>query len=332
MMVRKTLATLLGALFVLMGVTATESANAGDEITIGTLAPQRSPWGKVFSVWAKAVEKKSDGKLTMRWYYNGAQGDEGAMVDKMKSGQLDGAAVTSVGLNKIHRDFLALQLPGLCSTWKCVDRVRDGVRSDLQAKAKGEGFILLGDGDVGLAHTFSKGKAIKSPEDLKGMKVYQWDQDPVAPIIASVIGYTGVKSSVPALLPGLSSGQINTATVPALAATQLQWSNHFDHVNDGVAAGVIGGLIISKKRLDALPGDSRELLTKTGKKAGEMLTERIRDEDKKAYELVSGKMTVVKLNASEEARWASVFKKIRTQLGQGTFSRAYVDKLEGLAK
>jgi TRAP-type C4-dicarboxylate transport system substrate-binding protein len=332
MYVRRTLATILGALFAIAGVTATSDASAKNEITIGTLAPKKSPWGKVFNAWAKAIKKKSNGELKLRWYYNGAQGDEGAMIDKMKSGQLDGAAVTSVGLNKINRNFLALQLPGLCRTWKCVDRVRDGVGMQLYKDSLEKGFVLLGKGDVGLARTFSKGKPIRTPSDLKAMKVYQWDQDPVAPTIASIIGYTGVKSSVPALLPALSSGRINVATVPPLAATQLQWANHFDHVSDGVAAGVIGGLIVAKSAVDGLPADSKKLLINTGEKAGIMLTKRIRKEDAKAYKLVQKRMTVVKLSAGEEAAWKEVFRKIRKQLGQGTFSPEYVTKLEGLAR
>jgi len=332
MSVRTTLATVLGAVFLLAGITATSHANAADEIGIGTLAPKRSPWGKVFTVWGKAVAKRSGDKLKLRWYFNGAQGDEGAMVKKMMAGQLDGAAVTSVGLSKIHKDFLALQMPGLCVDWACVDRVRDGVLDELKAKSESKGFVLLGKGDVGLARTFSSNKAITSPKDLKSAKVYQWSEDPVAPITASVIGYTGVMSSVPSLLPALSSGRIDVATVPALAATQLQWSNHFKFVNDAVAAGVIGGLVIRQATVEGLPADSKALLIKTGKKAGDMLTKRIRKEDEKAFALVKKRMKLVTLQPTDEARWRSVFKKVRRRLGQGTFSAQWVSQLEGLAR
>ncbi|MEZ4441100.1 MAG: TRAP transporter substrate-binding protein DctP [Polyangiaceae bacterium] len=331
MLVRTTLATVLGATLLLAGITTTAEASA-EEVTLGTLAPKNSPWGKVFSAWAKAVNKKTDGKLDLKFYWNGSQGDEKAMIDKMRAGQLDGGAVTSVGLAKIHKDFLGLQMPGLCTNWKCVDKVRNGVASDLQGKAEGAGFYLLGWGDVGLARTFSKGKAIKSPDDLKGMKVYGSESDPAAKVIGSVIGYTPVLKGVPALLPALSSGQVNVATVPALAATQLQWSSHFDHVTDDAAAGVIGGLVVRKKTIDGLPGDVKDTLKSTGKKAGEMLTDRIREEDAKAFKLVSGKMKVVTLSGDEKGKWKKVFAEIRTKLGQGEFSADYVKKLEGLAK
>src|SRR5262245_9119242 len=115
MMLRKSVATLGAfALFMtLVGTAAADEATADHVVSIGTLAPEESEWGKVFKAWSKAVLKKSDGKLGLKWYYNGGQGDEVEMVGKMRSQQLDGAAVTSVGLSEIHDDFLALQMPGL---------------------------------------------------------------------------------------------------------------------------------------------------------------------------------------------------------------------------
>ncbi len=331
MFLRKSLATLLGALMVLACLTAAGNASAGEVITLGSLAPKKSPWGKVFSAWAKAVKKKSDGALKLNWYFNGAQGDDKAMIAKIRAGQLDGAAVNSVGLSAIHKDILALQMPGLCTTWECLDKVRDATLPRFQANMNKEGFVFVGVGDVGLARTMSKGKGIKTPKDLKNMKVYAWQDDISYPTVTSVIGYTPVLSSVPGLLPALSSGRINVITVPCLAATQLQWWSHLDHINTQVAGIGIGGLVISKSRFDGLPGDLRELFAKTGKKAGKMLTKRIRKEDKKAYDLIKSRMTVVKMNPAQKARWKSIFKKIRKQLGQGTFPAELVNKLNTLA-
>lgn len=327
MLVRRTLATLLGALMLLAGLTTTGQASA-EELSVGTLAPKQSPWGKVFSAWSKAVDKKTSGKLKLKWYWNGSQGGEEAMIDKMRAGQLDAGAVTSTGLSKIDKNFSAMQMPGLCTDWGCVDKVRNGVIGELQSMANKQGFYLLGKGDVGLARTFSKGKAIKTPGDLKGMKVWGSAGDPMSSTLGSVLGYTPVKKDVPALLPAITAGQVNVATVPALAATQLQWASHFDHVSSTPAAGVIGGLVVRKAKLDGLPGDVKDVFKSTGDKAGQMLTERIRKEDEKAYKLVSKKMTVV---APDTSSFEGKFKEARRKLGQGTFSSAWVKKLEGLA-
>jgi TRAP-type C4-dicarboxylate transport system substrate-binding protein len=77
----------LGALAFVAGFGFAREARAADEtIKIGTLAPKSSPWGKVFETWIKAVTEKSGGKMEIQFFYNGQQGDEAAMVGKIKSG------------------------------------------------------------------------------------------------------------------------------------------------------------------------------------------------------------------------------------------------------
>ena len=97
-------------------VSAAGPLSADTEIKIGTLAPKSSPWGKVFQTWQDSIAEQNK-NMTLTFFWNGSQGDEAAMVDKMKTGsQLDGAAITAVGLSKIWRPILALQLPGIFKT------------------------------------------------------------------------------------------------------------------------------------------------------------------------------------------------------------------------
>ncbi len=103
----RTALALLGALAIFAGTQPSE-ASAAEVLKFGTLAPKQSIWGSVFQVWEKAVFKKSDEKLSLLFDYNGQQGDEGAMAGKIKAGQLDGAAVTAVGLSKFYKPVVAM--------------------------------------------------------------------------------------------------------------------------------------------------------------------------------------------------------------------------------
>jgi TRAP-type transport system periplasmic protein len=322
----------LGALAVLLSPALSGSASAAEVLKVGTLAPQESPWGQVFQVWAKAVKKKSDGKAELQFFYNGQQGDEGAMVGKMKAGQLDGAAVTAVGLSKIHQPVLALQMPGLATDWGTLDKIRTEMKSDLEKGIASGGFKILGWGDVGKAHVMSKGFAIRKPADFKGKKPYMWRDDTIQPVIYQVIGgVTPVPLNVPEVLPNLNSGAVNVINAPALAAEQLQWASRLDHVGDEVGGIAIGALVFTSKRIDALPGDLRTIVVETGEIAGKALTKRIRKEDDQAYERMKGKMKVVTLSGGEKAEWKKLFKEVRGRLGQGTFDPKLIKRLEGLA-
>ena len=142
-----------------LGFTRTASAD-GKELKLGTLAPKDSAWGKVFGAWAKACEEESSGAIKLTWFFNGSKGDEGAMVGKMRSKELDGAAITATGLAQIWPHIAALQLPGLFPTWAKLDAARDKVMPKWEKEFAGQGFIILGRGDVGIAHLMSRGAPV----------------------------------------------------------------------------------------------------------------------------------------------------------------------------
>lgn len=332
MMLRRAAIKLLGALTLLAGVGISAEASAGETLKLGTLAPKASPWGRVFETWAKAVKEKSGGALELQFFYNGSQGDEGSMVGKMKSGQLDGAAVTAVGLGKIYKPILALQMPGLFDDWAKLDAARDSMKGDFERGITDAGFALLGWGDVGAVHVMTKGFQIHGPEDVLGKKPYMWRDDPIQPILYQVIGkITPIPLGVPEVLPNLNTGVINMVTAPALAAEQLQWASKLDTITSDISALAIGALVFSSKKLDSLPADMKTILTDTGSFAANALTKKIRSEDAAAYKRMAGKMTVVTLTADEKAKWGGIFKQVRQRLAQGTFDPALVSKLEQLA-
>jgi TRAP-type C4-dicarboxylate transport system substrate-binding protein len=168
---------------------------------------------------------------------------------------------------------------------------------------------------------------------VKGKKPYMWRDDDVQPVLYQVIGgVTPVPLGVPEVLPNLNTGAINLVNAPSLAAEQLQWSSKLDTINEDVSALAIGALVLSSKRLEALPEDLRTILMDTGRIASNALTKRIRAEDDAAFARMKGKMTVVTLSADEKTRWEALFKQVRQRLAQGTFPPDLVARLEAMGK
>lgn len=298
------------------GLTATAEAHADPIVLkIGTLAPQQSPWGKVFKTWSEGLKKRTDGKLELQFFWNGTQGDEIAMSAKIRNGQLDGAAFTATGLAQFNRDVLALQLPGLVgSDWAKLDRARDAVKPMLEPEFTKQKVTLLGWGDVGIAHLMSKGKGVKSPEDLKSLKPYALPGDPIGKAFLTKLGVPTQTVQVPEILPGLSSGRVDVVNSPAIAAEQLQWASRLEFINP-MASGIgIGGLLFSSDKLAGLPPELKEALTDTGAKAAKALTARIRSEDAAAFERIKGKLKVVESSEEDKAAWAKIFAAVRADV------------------
>lgn len=302
-MIRKLTAGAIAAALV-TGAAANAQAK---KLEFATQAPKRSPWGKVFTAWSKAIEKKTDSEIV--WHWNGTQGAEKGVIGKIKSGQLHGAAVTAVGLSQIHKPILGLQVPGTFSSWSKLDRARKKLTPEFESAMKKEGFNPLGWGDVGIGRVFSKDFAVKAPTDLRGHKPAMLADDIIAPKVYEVIGgVQGVPSSITGFLPKLNSGAIDVMNTPALAGEQLQWLPRLTHMNTAKTYFSIGAVVISQDALESLPKDDREYIEKSGQKAAAALTKRIRRYDQRAYRRARKKMTVHRPSAAEKAEWKKVFK------------------------
>jgi TRAP-type C4-dicarboxylate transport system substrate-binding protein len=328
------LMTLLRVSLVLGALFAVRPAHADPvTLTVGTLAPAESPWGKVFKVWKKAVSLRTNGAVDLQFFWNGQQGDEGAMVGKMRTGQLDGAALTANGLSMIYKDVLVLQLPGLFRDWGKLDAARGGMRSRFDTEFDRQGFKVLGWGDVGMGHMMSKGFDVKTPDDLKHKNTYFISGDPIESMFYSVVGdVTPRQVSVPEILTGLTAGTINVVDAPALAAEQLQWASRLDHINTAVTGVGIGALIFASAKINGLPADAQTALLESGKAAGEALTQSIRNEDSAAFNRLKARMVAYDPNPVELAAWAKVAADTRARLRGATFNPQVFDEAVRLAQ
>jgi len=313
-MFRKLTAAVVAASVLTAGIASAgdDAKPAGDKplMRLATLAPKQSPWGKVFSAWAKAVDTKTKGGVEVQWLWNGTAGPESSMVGKIKSGQITGAAITAVGLSAIHKPIVALQMPGAFKSWAELDKARDALRPQFDKAIRDDGFYISGWGDVGVAHTMSNGFEVALPDDLKGKQPGMIAQDIIGPKVYEVIGgITSKPADVVEFLPLLNSHAINVLVTPALAAEQLQWASRLDHVNTGIVGFGVGAMVLSEKELAKLTKEYRDIMEDTGNKANKALGEIIRKQDDEALERIYKKMTVHKQTDAERAEWEKVYKK-----------------------
>ena len=331
-MLKKWMIGLAAGALALVGVS--QEARAENVLKVGSLAPSQSPWAQVLNVWKKAVEERSKGELKLRFYWNGTQGDEASMVDKVRAGQLHGLAATAVGLSKIYKPILVIQMPGVFSSWRKLDSARNALMGDFQAGSKAAGFNILGFSDVGRLHWYSKGFAITNPASLAGQKPYLWRDDPIhRTLFGAMRGVTPVPLGVPEVLPALNSNRVNAAHTPALTCGQLQWISRFDHIVTDSHAYMIGALVMSQSVVEGLPEDQRTILTETGTIAARALTARIRGEDDAALGRQKTRLNAHDLTAEEKKEWESLYTNVRQRLGQqGVFSPALISRVETLGR
>jgi TRAP-type transport system periplasmic protein len=309
-------------------------AGAGTTLKMGTLAPGDSAWGREFKKWAKDVSDDTNGALTLDFQWNGQAGDEVLMVQKIRSGQLDGAAVTAIGLAQTGvTDVLIFQMPGLFANWAKLDAVRDAMKPDFDQQFQSKGFTVLGWGDVGAAKTMSIGFEVHHPADLQGKNCSFVAGDPIAPRLYAAIGGINAKEvTVPEILPNLKNGSIQVITVPPLAAEQLQWASTVTHINTMTTGFGIGAIIVSSSRVQGLPQNLKDVLTLRGHEAAERLTRSIRNLDAQSFARMKSSKAAYEPNEAEKQEWRDVFARVRGELRGSVFTPAVFDKVVGLAQ
>src|SRR5262249_20713810 len=131
-------------------------AARADEIRIATLAPAGSPWMEVLDKAQVEIKEKTAGRGTLKYYPGGQQGDERDAIQKIKLGQLDGAAVTAVGMSMIDESIRVLELPMMFQSAEELDYVADKMWPYFQKKFEAKGYKLMDRGEVGWVYFLSK--------------------------------------------------------------------------------------------------------------------------------------------------------------------------------
>ena len=268
--------------------------------------------------------------MKLRFYLGGSQGDETAMVRKVRSGQLDGCAVTTVGLGSINKQLLMMQLPLLFNDYKKLDKVRDAMTPRFDPLLEKEGFIRTGWGDVGFVYLFTN-TPVSSPSDIKNIKPWQWDADPIAGKIMGAAGANGTPLGVPDVLPALSTGMIDAFTNSPYGAIALQWFTKCAYVTNLKLAVAIGASVISAKTLESLPEEVREIMRKVNEENSRKLIKRIRRDNKKAVDTLVEKGIKV-IEPTDFVAWANLAVKVRNELTGSVFDKALLDEMLGHIK
>lgn len=268
------------ALLVLLAATAAAAENPV-ELRVATLAPTGSAWAKIMDRGATALAAATSGRVRMRVYYGGVQGDERDVVRKMRLGQLDGAALTAVGLGLIEPQVLILQLPYLFSSEQQLDHVRDALTPDFAARLDAAGFVLVSWGDLGWVHTYFA-VDVRNAAELRAVKFAQLADDPISRELFAVLGLNGVPLGIAEIQPALQTGSVQACAGPPLGAVALQWTPRLKSMTDRPASYAIGAMVLKKSAFEKLSPADRELFLIGARLTGAELVASVRRDNERA--------------------------------------------------
>jgi TRAP-type C4-dicarboxylate transport system substrate-binding protein len=256
-MINKLIAALALLALTASNAPAMPASSGAVVIKIGSIAPERSPWGKALEKVARDWERISNGTVQVKIYPGGIAGSEQDMIRKMRMGTLQGGVFTSMGLSKIEPSVMVLNIPLLFHSAEEFGVVFDKTKPAFEKKIEEKGFKIVLWTFAGWVNFFTKEKVIY-PEDLKKLKISVTDSDPELEQVWKRMGFEAVPGDFKDLMVQLQSGMVSAAYLPALLAGSGQYFAVVPHMLSMNLAPLVAGLILSDKAWASIPADLRQ--------------------------------------------------------------------------
>lgn len=297
-------------------------------IKFATIAPDGSTWMNVMKEYDAAIRKESGGRLGFKIYSGGVQGDEKSVLRKIRVGQLHSGGFTGVGMGEIAPIVRILDSPFLVRSNDEMDMLYKEFSNDFEQAFEQAGYVLLGWAEVGFVNVFTS-SPIQKREDLKGIKMWTWEGDPIAETAFRTLGINPIPLSVVDVMTSLQTGLINAFYTTPYVAITLQWYARVKYMVDVPLADASGSVLISKKYYDQLPADLQEILKRNGRLYISKLTQMSRKDNKDALaELKKRGITVTSANENDIREYVEVGNRARRALIGKLYSEDFLNRVE----
>lgn len=296
-------------------------------LRMATLAPEGTSLYKGLIAVKEEIKSKTGGCVDIKIFGGGVMGDEKAVVRKMKVGQLHGAALTGVGLGYILADIRVLELPFLFQSEKQVDYVYSKLKPTFQSKFQAKKFQLLGWAGVGFVQIFSN-KPISSKDDLKKLKMWMWEGDPLAKAMYDAMGVVPVAVPITDVLTSLQTGLLDAAYAPELGAIALQWHTKTKYITKIDLVYGTGALLLTNKAWQGLSASQKSTVKAVIDAQAKKMTQKSRSDNKESLAVLkqSG-LKLIELKPEAEKELREISQKVQKDLTGKLYSKQLLDQV-----
>src|SRR5262249_39182468 len=157
-------------------------------------------------------------------------------------------------------------LPATLMTQDEVEAFRARADADLAAALEKRGFVPLTWVEIGFQLFFSRSAPIRSPEDLRGKRMWIAEGDDMEIALARALGAEPVITPIFELARRARAGEIDCVAMTPLTSIAFRSFPEFRYVTELPANFLHGALVVSQRSLDRLPENDRRVLRSVGKK------------------------------------------------------------------
>ena len=226
MKIRRTLIGLAAVAAALATFTSAATAQAAykAEYRMSLVLGPPTPWGQAGKTWADLVKERTQGRINMKLYPGVSliQGDQTREFSALRQGVIDMAVGSTINWSPQVKELNLFSLPFLMPDYAAIDALTQGdVGKKIFATLEKGGVVPLAWGENGYRELTNSKRPIKSPDELKGMKI-RVVGSPIFSDMFTALGANPTQMSWADAQPALSSGAVDGQENPLFLFTILK--------------------------------------------------------------------------------------------------------------
>lgn len=219
--------------------------------------------------FARLVNEKTNGQVTVEVYPSDQLGNQRSSVEGCQIGTQDMVLTSSMILANFDESIGVYDLPFLFPDRETAFKAMDGeVAKEIEKKFEEKGLVFLGWWENGFRHITNDVKPIKTPEDLKGLKL-RTPESAVYIDTFTALGASATPISMGELFSALQLKTVDGQENPAGHVITQKFYEVQDHISLTGHFYTPEPLVMSKVVFDKMPANVQQALKEAGKEAGE---------------------------------------------------------------
>jgi TRAP-type C4-dicarboxylate transport system substrate-binding protein len=299
-------------------------------IRIGSIAPERSPWGEALNKLAADWAEISNGRVRLTIFHGGVIGNETDMLRKLKLNQIQGGVFGTMGLKDINRDVLTVSMPFLIQSDEELSYIFKNIRDDLTENIEKEGYIVIAWTLAGWVHIYSN-VPVTTPDDLRAIKLSVNPDDTEYFDMFQNLGFNVVPVRSSEALTSLNSGRSDAVYASPLAAGGFQWFAVADNMLDMKVSPFLGAILISERTWRRIPDSIKPELLEAARQLEIDLSGATAELETAALEqMIEYGLNINSISESEIDIWKKLISDNQNDIVGTIFPRGMYDRIKSL--
>ena len=182
-------------------------------LKLGHIAEPENPYGQGADYFAKLVKERSNGEIEIQVFPSSQLGNQRDLVEGLVFGTVDMTLTGTAVLGNFVPEVAVFDLPFIFRDIPHAYKALDTVGMDLCKLGEKQGMITLAIWENGVRHMTNNRQPIRTPEDMKGLKVRVMEQ-PVYIEMMKALGASPTPMAMSELYTALQKGVVDAQENP----------------------------------------------------------------------------------------------------------------------